>query len=78
MKTIRNLSGIYFRQQNPKTLKWENICFEDCTPEKQDEILNHKDPEFVKSLARQLAETIKRLGNQFDIVTSSSEDVEDN
>jgi len=29
MKERIELSGVYFRVQNPETKKWESVCFED-------------------------------------------------
>lgn len=62
----RNLSGIYFREEING--HWENVCFEDCSEEKQNEILDTKEPEFVKNLAKMLGKTIKELGDRFDIM----------
>ncbi len=62
----RNLSGIYFREKIDG--KWDNVCFEDCSEEKQDEILSMKNQEFVKNLAKMLGKTIRELGDKFDIV----------
>ena len=64
-KIYRNLSGIYFREKVGD--KWENVCFEECSEEKKDEILNSKEPEFVKNLAKMLANTINEIGDKFDI-----------
>ena len=63
----RNLSGIYFREK--QNGKWDNVCFEDCSEEKQDKILSGKSPEFIKSLAKMLGKTIKELGDKFDIIS---------
>ena len=68
MKTIRSLSGIYFRYQNPETKEWENIVFEDLPEEWQDKYMNEKSVEFIKGLAKQLANTINIIGEQFDII----------
>ena len=62
-KELRNLSGIFFREKIDN--KWENICFEECSEEKQKEILFNKDTEFVKSIALHLAKTINEIGDQF-------------
>lgn len=62
---FRNLSGIYFREE--VNGKWENICFEELSEEKQDKILSEKDPEFIKNLTKILAKTIVELGEQFDL-----------
>ena len=63
----RNLSGIYFREQNSKG-EFENVCFEDCNSDKQSEILDKATHEFAKNLCLQLARIIKRIGDELDIV----------
>ena len=73
VKTQRELSGIYFRYQNPETQKWENRCFEDMTEEEQRELLAKKEPEFLIGMAIALAQTINHLGETFDIVTKQND-----
>lgn len=68
MKTKRNLSGIYFRSKN-KDGKWDNVCFEDLSEKEQDEEMNGREIEWVKSLAKQLANTINRIAERFDIMS---------
>ncbi len=67
----RSLSGIYFRYQNPETGRWENWVFEDLPEIEQDKILDAKNAEWVKSLAKSLANTINRISEQFDITAES-------
>ena len=67
MKVRRELSGIYFRSKNEETGRYENVVFEDLETEKQDEILNSKSPEWVKNLAKMLADTLNDIGSHFDI-----------
>jgi len=64
-KQLRNLSGIFFREKIGD--KWENVCFEECSDEKQKEILSHKDTEFVRGIALHLAKTINEIGDQFNL-----------
>ena len=63
----RNLSGIYLRQLNPETGKYENVCFEDCTEDKQKEWMETRDADCIKDLAMKLGKTLKKIGDQFDI-----------
>ena len=70
-KTERGLSGIWFRYQDPETGKWGNRVFEDLPRDKQEECLKGKTKEWVESLAIQLADTITRIGEQFDLVIPS-------
>ena len=64
----RNLSGIYFREKQPDWT-FDNVCFEDLGEAKQDEILSTKNVDFIKGLAKSLGKTIKRIGDQFDIMS---------
>ena len=67
----RDLSGIYFFDKFPNEEKMPT-CFEDCTIEKQEEILNSKNLEWVKALALLLSRKLKEVGKQFDIVSENS------
>ena len=69
MKTKRNLSGIYFRSENKDTGKWENTCFEDLTRESQDEQLSGRNEVWLRSMVRTLANTINKIGEQFNIMS---------
>jgi len=66
-KTIRNLSGVYFRHQ-VETGKWSNIVFEDLPEFKQDKILAEYTKEQVISLCKTLANTLNDIGDAADIV----------
>lgn len=69
----RGLSGIYFRAKNEETGKFENFVFEDLTEEQQDEMMNGRSEEWLKSLSKQLANTIRTIGDQFNISVGSDE-----
>ncbi len=62
---FRNLSGIFFREKVGDN--WENVCFEELTEKKQEEVLKKNSKEWVESLAKQLAKTIVELGNFADL-----------
>ena len=66
----RNVSGVYFRYQNPENGKWENWTFEDLPEEKQREILDTKGPEFAKSLAVIMSQKLRAVCDQFDIISA--------
>lgn len=70
-KTIRNLSGVYFRHQLEDG-KMGNIVFEDLPEAKQDEILAKYTKEQVDSLCKILANTINDIGDAADIVADSN------
>ena len=65
----RNISGVYFRYQNPENGKWENWTFEDLPEEKQNEILNTKAIEFVKSMALIMSKRLREICDKFDIIS---------
>ena len=67
MKERRNLSGIYFRSKNEATGKYDNVVFEDLTDEEQDKMMEGRGEEWLKSLAKQLSNTLNNIGEQFDI-----------
>ena len=63
----RNLDGVYFRIKNEDN-KWDNICFSDLTEEQQDEVMKDRGEEWLKSMCKILANALKTIGNEFDIV----------
>ncbi len=71
MKTRRNLSGIFFRVKKDKTGKFDNVVFEDLTDEQQDKMMDGRTVEWIKSLAKQLGNTINEIGNEFEISISN-------
>lgn len=58
----RNLDGVYFR------IGTENICFSDLTEEQQDEVMNGRSEEWLKSLCKILAERLREVGDRFGII----------
>jgi len=62
MKERRNLSGIYFRYKNPETEKFENVVFEDLPEDEQDRVMDGRSEEWLKSLAKQIANTLNEVG----------------
>lgn len=69
LKEARGISGIYFRFQNPETLKWENRVFEDLPESEQDRVMKERDAEWIKELAKILARKLYSICEQFDITT---------
>lgn len=63
MRKPRNLSGVYFRYQNPENNKWENWCFEDLPEEEQRKKMEGRDVEWIKSLITYMWETFNKLMN---------------
>lgn len=68
MKTPRGLSGIYFRTPD-ESGKWVNRAFEDLSEAEQDRVMKERGEDWLKSLAKQLANTLNMIGDKFDIIT---------
>lgn len=64
----RNLSGILLLYKFDDEDTRQPTCFEDCPRHKQDEWLNSLDQEALKNLTIQLAETIREIGDHFNLV----------
>ena len=62
----RNLDGCYFRVERDG--KWQNVCFSDLTSDERDTVMDDRGEEWLKSLCCHLADTIKEIGDQLDIV----------
>jgi len=70
----RNLSGIYIFHKFEDEERRQPTCFEDCPEEKQDEWLDSLDLEAVKNLAKMLGNTLREIGDQFELSTKSEDD----
>ena len=64
----RDLDGIYFRVQDEDG-KWDDVCFSDLTEEQMDEMMEGRSEKWLKTLCRHLANVIKALGDDFNIVS---------
>lgn len=62
----RNLDGVYFRVKRNE--QWENVCFSDLSEDEMKEVLSGKDAEWLKSLCYALGKTIRKIGDQLDLV----------
>lgn len=63
----RNLDGVYFRVEREG--QWESLCFSDLTEEQMGAVLDNRSEEWLKSLCVILGKTIRRLGDDLDIVS---------
>lgn len=63
----RDLSGIYIFDKFEGEEQREPTVFEDCNEETQDKWLDTLEPEALKRLSKQLAQTIREIGDNFDI-----------
>jgi len=71
----RNLSGVYVRTN--RNNKWESVDITDLTNDEMDDFLNNSlEPEnnyekeyvWVRDLCKILSKTIRKIGNEFDII----------
>ncbi len=62
----RELDGYFFRIKRDG--RFVNRCFTDLTVEEQKSVLTGRSAEWLTSLCLGLAEVIKNLGDQFDII----------
>ena len=62
----RNLDGVYFRVRRDG--KYENVCFSDLTRKEQEQMLEDRDVEWLKFMCFHLSDTLKEIGEQFDVV----------
>jgi hypothetical protein len=62
----RNLDGVYFRIKRDD--KWQNICFSDLTENERNKMMKDRSVEWLQSLCNILANKIKEIGDQFDLI----------
>ena len=62
----RELDGVCFRVARDG--KWQPICFSDLTAAEREKVCEGRSAEWLKSLAYHLADCIKEIGEQFDII----------
>ena len=62
----RNLDGVYFRVERGD--KWLNVCFSDMTREERNCVLEGRNECWLKELCNILADTLRDIGDAFDIV----------
>ena len=68
----RKLDGCYFRVKRGD--KYESICFSDLTTEERERMCERREAEWFKSLCFHLADCLKQIGDQFNIVYGESDD----
>ena len=64
--TIRDLDGMYFRIKRGDNRV--SICFTDMTDEERETAIYGKSAEWMRSLALHLAERLREVGDELDIV----------
>lgn len=67
----RNLDGVYFRVRREG--KWQSICFTDLTFEERDDVLRGKRKAWLESMVCHLADRLRIIGDELDIVVDDIE-----
>lgn len=62
----RNLDGSFFRVK--RNGKWVNLCLSDMTTDERLEVMKNRDTVFLARLCNCLADALKEIGEEFDIV----------
>ena len=62
----RNLDGCYFRVN--RNNKYVDVCFSEIKEKEREEILSGRNTNWLKSLCCHLADSLKDIGEEFDIV----------
>lgn len=71
----RDLDRMFFRIHEQDDT-YDNVCFSDLTEDEQDEMLENRSVEWLKTMCKHLANTIRTIGDQFDLV-AAGEAIED-
>lgn len=71
----RDLDGIYFRVK--RNNRWESVCFSDLTDEEMDKVLEGHSVQWLKKMCKILGKTIKRIGDDQNIVGWQKDEVEE-
>ena len=69
-KEPRGLDGFYLRVKRGD--RYVNRCFSDLTEEEQDNWLARLSDEGLRRMCKGLAEALRRLGDEFDIMAVSA------
>ena len=72
----RDLDRVYFRIHEQDDT-YDNVCFSDLTEDEQDKMLENRSVEWLKSMCKHLANTIRIIGDQFDLVAVGLNDEDD-
>ena len=71
----RDLSGIYIFDKFEGEEQREPTVFEDCNEETQDKQLDTLETKKQKRLSKQLAQTIREIGDNFDIFSKYNQKI---
>ena len=68
----RKLDGTFFRVKRDD--RWESVCFSDLTMAERSEVCEGRSEEWLRSLAFILADAIRTIGDEFDIMADYERD----
>lgn len=71
----RDLDRLYFCVKRDERLNI--VCFSDLTDEEMDAVLEGRNKEWLKSVCKILGRTIKRIGEEHDIVGREEDEEEE-
>ena len=71
----RDLDGIFIRTECDG--KWCNRCFTDLTSYEQQDFLDSLDMKGLRRMCLIMAETLRKVGDQLDILSREPEDSDD-
>lgn len=66
--TPRKLDGVFFRVERDG--EWRNVCYSDMTQAERDEVIGDRPARWWKSLAEEMAECLRAVGDELDIVSA--------
>lgn len=69
---IRKLDGVFYRVE--RNGRWQSIAFTALTRNEQEKFLQTLDTEGLKRMCYILSDTIRYIGDQFDIVAGEGDD----
>ena len=72
----RDLDGAYFRIHEQDDT-YDNVCFSDLTEDEQDKMLENRSVEWLKSMCKILANTIRNIGDQLDLIAGEDPEEDD-
>lgn len=72
----RDLDRVYFRIHEQDDT-YDNVCFSDLTEDEQDKMLENRSLEWLKLMCKHLANTIRTIGDQFDLVAGDPDEDDD-
>lgn len=67
----RNLDSVFFRVKTENG--FGNVCFSDMTEEQQEEVMEGRSEEWLRSMCKILAQRLRQIGDELDLVAEYDE-----